>query len=1345
MTNSIQKGNLPISSPSISTSNAGATVNVGRGETEEFVHFLFREGFLVKGSRMESYDFHSITPSLSYLIQKNFGNPTNGCHTIVSAHSSLALKKQSHPLQGRSFSLVSKPNIKDENVDANSQKISASPDSKPLRVEVPKQFEDWRAHDIGIGFLLYGESACFVLARMIELTYGRVANNGVVTCCVLSSNSNFLENESHNIPVGNATKTSLNTDIELKNDEVCINRRIPRCGIVAESPIGVPGNVFILNPYLEVGEIQAIIELEVKSTNSIKQVFACRPDLVELGMSNFELSTKTPCFLLAVKCSIDLTLPIYVYKRNTESNYCPLRVVKEGSLVVGKDFQLSIEILMSLYTWLKSHLLNPKSPFFDLDYGKFYYTRALELLSNIEYIVRVSGGAEKTISTLGGNINLNDVGLGICGGGSGLSRHFGISKLGTPNSRCSISTVASTNTPVSIGEVQTDLKATNNNLSLGGGLLPGGGTPVQGGVSGNTLAQETLITVKIFNSSNGNNNNSNNNNSNPPVSGRGKRNVKFTNTITPGQNSSSTVSTLVPGTIVRFRSQIPVDAKLIQGVPETDYFTHVQQVYYHFQKGEWRAVYGPSKNRQQKSFSVNKYGFYEAKRLAEEWRLRYLYSNPNGPNGQQNTAHSKCIRCGSGMAGSSGSCGRPACVKSGVDCVCKYNSNGIYEDTRGSGGGTRCRTGRKRRSSRVEMEREVGRGPAAAASGGLVVASIPGCVPTKVMNKGNGVSDLEVSSNYTSKIGEVLSEIPTITTGNVHNTGGLGGGKGGRISETMIGMESRSPRAVSQNEEGEGESRSAESSVYSTIDGMIAFGNAEFSASVPDQKPCAGKISIIASQSPNSKPILHPSISGVGFMGPEPGFKDHSMSQKVLDISTSSTASTTPSNTPGGLAGACIPLGGFGHDQVQKSFESDELLNVSSYGGVGVAVGSACGGVRNMSNTKLASSPSIGQLISSASSTATSSSTPMMISEISSPSISSPVSVGANSCSAIISPDKQQSLIGVGKVVSGILHSISETPYPVDPVPARGGIAYSIQSSLADPGKSGKPSSLSSSSSSSASTSPPQGDGIPSKGPMILSQSAQAISMGFPASGNPYSGHFNTLGISDSYGCISPVIEENCWNSSASNEAMSSSSMNTNSNLASAVGTSSNNTNIGGTISTSTASPNSNTSMMPTSNNTSVDTCGANSGSSVNGKTVPVMNANENIAGVNVSQSSESLGIGGGERGSCHPTTTSGKNSNTSHLSSPGTENISASVVGSRSSVDECSSNHSENDSNRNKNENNNECSESPVTNGNMSVSNDENSDRRNVGSDVNRNNGNPWIKRNAWDEDLIIDSFFVG
>ncbi|EAK89311.1 hypothetical protein [Cryptosporidium parvum Iowa II] len=1342
MASSIQKGHLPIStsssssssltttSSSIPASNTGGTVNVGRGETEEFVHFLFREGFLVKGSRMESYDFHSITPSLSYLIQKNFENPANGCHTIISTHSSLALKRQNHSTQSKNFNLIPKPDNKDENIDGNSQKISTLPVSKPLNAETPKQFKDWRAHDIGIGFLLYGESVCFVLARMIELTYGRVANNGVVTCCVLSPNSNCSEDESQHFSEGNLTKPSLNTDTELKDGETCINRRITKYGIVAGSPIGIPGNMFILNPYLEVGEIKTIIEIEIMSASSIKQVFACRPDLVELGMTNFELSTKTPCFLLAVKCSIDLTLPIYVYKRNLESNYCSLRVAKEGSMVVGKDFQTSIETLMSLYTWLKSHLLNPKSPFFDLDYGKFYYTRALELLSNIEYIIRVSGGTEKTISTLGGNINLNDVGLGICGGGSGFSRHLGISKLGTPNSRCSISTVASTNTPVSIGEVQGDLITTNNNLCLGGGLLSvggtGGGTPVQGGITGNPGPQEPSMTEKVFNSS------SNNDNNPPSVSGRGKRsNVKFTNTTTPGQNSSSTISTLVPGTIVRFRSQIPVDAKLIQGVPETDYFTHVQQVYYHFQKGEWRAVYGPSKNRQQKSFSVNKYGFYEAKRLAEEWRLRYLYSNPNGPNGQQNGAFGKCMRCGNGAAGNSGSCGRSTCVKSSVECVCKYNSNGIYEDNRGSGGGARCRTGRKRRSSRVDMEREAN---GATTAGGLVVTSMPGCIPTKVLNKGSGVCNLKDVNNYTPKVGEVLNEISTISTGNCHSTSGTGGGKGG-VSETMITIESRSPRVVSQNGEGEGRAGLVENSVYSTMDGMIAFGNAEFSASVTDQKPCPGKIPIVSSQSPKNKSILHPSISGVSFVGPEPGFKDHPIQQKILDISASSTASTTPSSTPGGLAGTCISLGGLGYDQVQKSFESDELLNNSSYGGVGVSVATAaCGGVRTTGTSKLASSPSIGQIISSASSTATSSSTSMMIPEISSPSVSTPVSIGVGSCSTIISPEKQ-SLIGVGTVVSGMMHSISETPYSVAPGSSREGITYSVKSGLVGLGKSGKtqssPSSSSSSSSSASSSS--QGNGISSKGPIMFTQSTQGISMGFPASGNTYSGQFpNAIGISESsYGCISPVIEDNCWSSSANNEAMTSSSMNTNSNLVSSVGKSNNNTNIGGTISTS-ATSNSN-------NNATIGTRSVNNGSTVNNNAVPILKTNENVISTNTSQSNESLSIGGG----CLTTGTSGESSNTNCLSTSGTENISTSVVGSRRPIEECSSNHNEDNSNRNKSRNNSE-NERSVNGGSINVNN-ENSDRRNVSSDVNRNNGNPWYKRNAWDEDLIIDSFFVG
>lgn len=1343
MTSSIQKKHLPVSSnvqpstpvpiqvpvavpipvqaPSFSSSIPPPTVGgVCRGETEEFVHFLFREGFLKKGSRMECYDFHSITPSLSYLIQKNSENPVNGCHTVVSTHSSLALKKQSHhPHHGKSLNFAVRPNLKDENVDLNLQKPGTSLDSSnSVKTDSQKQFDDWRAYDIGIGLLLYGETACFVLARMIELAYMGVGNCGLVTCCVLCQGLNYLENKSKGVSVGNGI-SQLSTGAQPGGSEACVGQKMLRCGMVAELPVGVLGNVFLLNPYLDVGEIQAIIELEVRDSSSVKQVFACRSDLVELGMANFELSTKSPCFLLAVKCSIDLTLPIYVYKRSSESNSHSMRSLKEGDILVGRDFQFSIETLMSLYTWLKNHLLNPKSPFFDLDYGKFYYSRALELLSNIEYIVRVSGGAEKTVSPVGGNVSLKDVGLGICGGGSGFSRQFGIPKFRTPNSRCSISTAASTNTP-NVGDIRPDLAASKASLCPGG-LLPGGGeVPVQGGgVQGVAGTQElsTPAGGQDYSSS-----------SQPapvpavPAPARGKRSsVKFANTITPGQNNS-TVSTLVPGTIVRFRSQIPVDAKLIQGVPETDYFTHVQQVYYHFQKGEWRAVYGPSKNRQQKSFSVNKYGFYEAKRLAEEWRLRYLYSNPNGTNNQQGAAYGKCAQCGEDLTGKSGSSGCPA-------CGCKYGPNVTYEGTRSSGGSTKCKTGRKRRSSRVEMERGGGAGRVASLQGG--------CIPAKVPNKGNGVCSLEGTSGYAqSKMGgEGLREISDLVAGSGRD---VIGGRGV--------VESRSPRMVGQNGTGGGNvsgsgSGAGEGSVYSPMDGMIAFGNAEFSATISEQKPCTGKLPLMSSQSPKNNPILHPAITGgvegAGFLGPDPGFNKNPApsqpqpppppppSHNSRDLPVTST---TPANTSGGLNG------GGGYDQVQKPFEEDKLMNIPSYGGgVGMLpVGSGNGSIRSVGGTsKLTSSPSLGRIISSASSNTTSSSTPMMISETSSPSVPSPVSVGVNSCSNVVSPDKQQSILagtgasaaatmtgGGGAVMpkgavatptaSGLMHPVSESPYSVAPDSARG--VYAVQPGRigsSQPGTDPSPSS--------------QGEGVLGKGPMMISQSSQGgLPMAFPASVHHYPGRFPTSmpASESSYGCISPVIEDTCW-SPANNEAMTSSSVSADSSLAggmvaavssSSVGLCSS---AGGAI----AIAASNTPRSPGSSTSNV------------GKHPSVGSGANSVGGDGVVMEggclSRKISVKEGVGSGCLS-------------SSVGKEVSACVVVGSGGSVDEGRPGGRVEGGRSNGGGDGSGDSVAGASGG-------ESSDRRDGGPDTGRGSGNPWIKRNAWDEDLIIDSFFVG
>ncbi|EAN32509.1 AP2 domain protein [Theileria parva strain Muguga] len=65
---------------------------------------------------------------------------------------------------------------------------------------------------------------------------------------------------------------------------------------------------------------------------------------------------------------------------------------------------------------------------------------------------------------------------------------------------------------------------------------------------------------------------------------------------------------------------IPKDANLLKNIPEEHYFSDVSGVYYHFKKMEWRTIckdpFNNSK-RSQKTFGINKYGFYEAKRRAE--------------------------------------------------------------------------------------------------------------------------------------------------------------------------------------------------------------------------------------------------------------------------------------------------------------------------------------------------------------------------------------------------------------------------------------------------------------------------------------------------------------------------------------------------------------------------------------------------------------------------------------------------------------------------------------------------------------------------------------------------------
>ncbi|KAK2196994.1 AP2-ERF domain [Babesia duncani] len=93
--------------------------------------------------------------------------------------------------------------------------------------------------------------------------------------------------------------------------------------------------------------------------------------------------------------------------------------------------------------------------------------------------------------------------------------------------------------------------------------------------------------------------------------------------------------------------KIPKDALIIPNIPEDDYFSKLPGVYYHFTKQEWRTTCkDPVMNskRWQRTFGVNKYGFYEAKHKAEatnvaskQQRLMVLFSdfanqNPNGYN-----------------------------------------------------------------------------------------------------------------------------------------------------------------------------------------------------------------------------------------------------------------------------------------------------------------------------------------------------------------------------------------------------------------------------------------------------------------------------------------------------------------------------------------------------------------------------------------------------------------------------------------------------------------------------------------------------------------------------------------
>ena len=135
------------------------------------------------------------------------------------------------------------------------------------------------------------------------------------------------------------------------------------------------------------------------------------------------------------------------------------------------------------------------------------------------------------------------------------------------------------------------------------------------------------------------------------------------------------------------------------------------------------------------------------------------------------------------------------------------------------------------------------------------VSQLPGCIPAKLPNKSGRICNLEATSSYIpSKMGGALPEISELVAGNAHE---MIRGRGS-VSKTMVSVESRSPRVVGQGRDvGAG---ATENSAYSPIDGMVAFGNAEFSATIPDQSPWAGKLSIIPSHSPKSKSTLHPAI-----------------------------------------------------------------------------------------------------------------------------------------------------------------------------------------------------------------------------------------------------------------------------------------------------------------------------------------------------------------------------------------------------------------------------------------------------------------------------------------------------
>ncbi|KAH7649243.1 hypothetical protein FG379_001600 [Cryptosporidium bovis] len=1241
-----------------------------KGEAEEFVNFLFREGFFHKKTDFEVFDLHSITPSLSYLIHKNSDNPGNYCNTVISDYSSLALRKynqqSSSKIEPGSSGIQELSNKSSGNVGSSQSalKLHVNPsnnhEKKQTSVKCRGDGAAWRANDIGIGLLLYGETTCFVLARMLEMAHTGIlkersedgaeilekeilnglcqdtyfkgvpglisrfsrgtesTSNGGVSCWILGPRMERVGS------LGDEKKTTLCTNNVSNNSNIGSSGDSTKVFENGGERAGLSGNyymtmdkrvnsresltnrnVFILNPHLEVDEIRNILRYDINNSLLVHQIFSCRADIIDLGLINFELVTNSPCFLLHVRCSIDLTLPVYIYRRkfkalvsvpgkigkfenenekensdcsNSQKELLPDSILKGRYLIVGEDFQKSLEALMNLYSWLKEHSLNPKSPHFDLDFGKFYYNRTLELLSNIEYIVKLSNGIEKSIAFSSNSqygislVNKVDPRLGV-----GLTRSLGLSKFATPNSRCSISTTASNNTPVSVDDPQpesmlgikhqqlrglssmtnsadfsnvaglelsgtinnkltgkyidsgvsnvnvrvvagnaessagvggylADNKNSDNRIIMGDNNLMLSKTTVLGGEQSNSfisscsgsLRQEKTGRRGVRFASNvcddngignyeinGNNNsqkpqiinpNSHYSQINKPNNSSAVGSVSMNNcgdgtpqslvssiatnsgkpsglikqgttgtvsstVVTPASITSPAaaatnaaaapvVSTLVPGAIVRFRSQIPVDAKLVQGVPETDYFTHVQQVYYHFQKGEWRAVYGPSKNRQQKSFSVNKYGFYEAKRLAEEWRLRYLYSNPNN---------------------------NVTSVQTGANAIgYGLSSNGVNNTNNNSSVYAKNKT-RKRKSSLPD--KTVGLNQTKSRNTRSVPIS-PNSTISDLQEPSSVSKITDMNASYSSIDGMIAFGHAEFSTVSLEQ--GLIVGRKNSSSASAVtvdgtgnticnigGGRSGSNRSEAHN----GDNRHSGDNQIVSI-GCIGANNDSKSKS--------------QSELASNKHVLHPSTIGNNhFMGSDiisnASVRDnHNIgvpmvmnnkssicidnSKNVIMEETNNCNGRNESNkcdsgtfnnkdmignainTIGNLEDDCLRLENIIFDQqVAKSYNND-LLGIDSYLRVGMmGVNNGVGivspdGLQKITEINISSGNSMrmnnSDIVSSASLASTSNSTPIVVSEVSSPSISSPISMNEmSSSSRIVSPDKSLVSMKTGGVM----------------------------------------------------------------------------------------------------------------------------------------------------------------------------------------------------------------------------------------------------------------------------------------------------------------------------------------